>query len=48
MIYAKLKLAFGINVAIMLTSGAETMVLTSDAASDNLSPDEITLMPSSA
>lgn len=41
MTYAKVKLAFGISAAIMLAGGATTMVLASDATSDNLSPDEI-------
>jgi outer membrane lipoprotein-sorting protein len=38
---AKLKLASGISAAILLASGALTMALASDAAGDNLSPDEI-------
>ncbi len=41
MTYAKAKLAFGISAAIMLAGGATTMVLASDTAGDNLSPDEI-------
>jgi outer membrane lipoprotein-sorting protein len=41
MTYAKVKFALGISAAIMLASGAATMVLASDAAGDNLSPDEI-------
>jgi outer membrane lipoprotein-sorting protein len=41
MTYVKLKPAFGISAAIMLASGATTMVLSSDAAGDDLSPGEI-------
>jgi outer membrane lipoprotein-sorting protein len=41
MTYAKVKVAFGISAAIMLASGATTMILASEAAGDNLSPDEI-------
>jgi outer membrane lipoprotein-sorting protein len=37
----KIKLAFGISVAIMLTSGATTVALSNDAAGNDLSPDEI-------
>jgi outer membrane lipoprotein-sorting protein len=36
-----IKLAFGISTAIMLAGGPTTMILASDAAGDNLSPDEI-------
>lgn len=41
MTYAKLELAFGISMATMLASGATTVVLSSDAASDGLSPGQI-------
>jgi outer membrane lipoprotein-sorting protein len=37
----KIKLAFGISAAIMLTSGATTVALSNDAAGNDLSPDEI-------